>query len=42
MLQQINIDNNFNKETASSIIKKWIVEENKVFHLIGDLKKKKY
>ncbi len=40
MLQQINIDNNFNKETASSIIKKWIVEENKVFHLIGDLKKK--
>ena len=39
MFQQFNIDKDFNKETAKSIIKKWMIEDNKVFHLISNTEK---
>ena len=39
MLQQFNIKKNLNKELAKSIIDAWMIENNKIFHLISDAKK---
>ena len=39
MFQRFNIDKDFNKETAKSIIKTWMIEDNKVFHLISNTEK---
>lgn len=39
MYQKFKINKNFNKKTAELIIKKWMIEDNKVFHLIGCTKK---
>ncbi len=38
MYQKFNINKNFNKETAKSIIETWKIEDNKVFHLINNTK----
>ena len=39
MIQQFNIKKKFSKETAKLIIKKWMIDDNKVFHLISSAKK---
>ena len=39
MIQRYNINKNFDKETAKSIIKTWMIEDNKVFHLISNTEK---
>ena len=39
MLQQFNIKENLNKETVKLIIDAWMIEDNKVFHLISNTKK---
>jgi len=38
MFQQFNLSNNFDNRVAKSIIEKWNVDDNKVFHLINDVK----
>lgn len=38
MLLQFKISNKFNNNLAKSIIKKWKIDNNKVFHLISDAK----
>ena len=38
MLLQFKISNKFNSNLAKSIIKKWKIDNNKVFHLISDAK----
>ena len=39
MIQQFNIKKNLNKETAKSIIKAWMLKDNKVFHLKSNIQK---
>ena len=39
MIQQFNINKNFDNETAISIVNSWMVDDNKIFHLISDAKK---
>jgi len=39
MIQQFNIKKNLNKETAKSIIKAWMLKDNKVFHLKTNIQK---
>jgi hypothetical protein len=40
MLQQFNIDKNFNKELINTIIDAWKKDDNKIFHLISKNEKK--
>jgi alpha-ketoglutarate-dependent taurine dioxygenase len=39
MIQQFNINQNFNNKTAISIVNSWMDDGNKIFHLISDSKK---
>ena len=41
MIQHYTIDENFNKEKADLIIKAWMIEDNKIFHLINSNPKDK-
>lgn len=39
MYQKFNISKNLNKELVRSVINKWMIDKNKVFHLVSDIKK---
>lgn len=41
MIQEYSINEKFNKDLAKSIINSWMIEENKVFHLISNIQKDK-
>ncbi len=39
MIQQFTIKKNFNKQLAKSILDQWMIEDNKVFHLVSEFEK---
>ena len=39
MIQQYNIKKNLNEKLANSIIKAWMIEDNKIFHIKSNIKK---
>ena len=39
MIKQYNIKKNLNKKLANSIIKAWMIEDNKIFHIKSNIKK---
>ena len=40
MIQQFKIDKNFNRELADILIKTWVINDNKVFHLTRNIETK--